>query len=148
MMVEWQSDGGGLWGFDKNEGEKGVKKNKVEKEKDPRWLVATVDDKSQEERGRAMLMVAKSEGDEGVEGLGGEGVEVVCNQNGEGVEVLDGLDASIKGLEEVDGGLNSSVEKVGEEGVEDESDNDSKDENVYLMNVVYFSNGDNDEELQ
>ncbi|MFQ6643880.1 hypothetical protein Gotur_018313, partial [Gossypium turneri] len=38
-----------------------------------------------------------------------------------GVEGLDGLDASIKGLEEVDGGLNSSVEKAGEEGVEDET---------------------------
>ncbi|MBA0765610.1 hypothetical protein Gotri_014772, partial [Gossypium trilobum] len=43
---------------------------------------------------------------------------------------------------------NSSVEEDGEEGVEDESDSDLENKNVYLMNVVYVSDGDDDEELQ
>ncbi|PPD73248.1 hypothetical protein GOBAR_DD29830 [Gossypium barbadense] len=80
--------------------------------------------------------VAGSKCGEGVEGLGGEGVEVAGNEGGEGgecgkgVEGLDGLDASIEGLEEGDGGLNSCVKETGEEGVEDESDSDLKDENI------------------
>ncbi|MBA0556293.1 hypothetical protein Golob_026406, partial [Gossypium lobatum] len=79
-----------------------------------------------------------------------EGVEVVGSQCGEGGEVegVDGLDASIEGLKESDEGLNSSVEEDGEEGVEDESDSDLENKNVYLMKVVYFSDGDDDEELQ
>ncbi|PPR93526.1 hypothetical protein GOBAR_AA27152 [Gossypium barbadense] len=82
-----------------------------------------------------------SKGGEGVEGLGGEGVDIIGNEGGkggeggEGVEGLDCLDVSIERLEESDGGLNSGVEEAGEEGVEDESDSDSKYENVYLINV-------------
>ncbi|MBA0845189.1 hypothetical protein Goarm_022370 [Gossypium armourianum] len=110
--------------------------------------------------------VVGSKGGEGVEGLNGEGVEVAgsesgeslggegvgvgCSQGGEGGEVegVDGLNASIEGLKESDEGLNSSVEEDGEEGVEDESDSDLENKNVYLMKVVYFLDGDDDEELQ
>ncbi|MBA0576534.1 hypothetical protein Golob_027609 [Gossypium lobatum] len=101
-----------------------------------------------------MLLVATVEGagdgNEGVEiagSKGGEGVKVAGNEGGKGVEGLDGLDASIEGLEEGDGGLNSDVEEAGKEGVEDESDSDSEDENVYLMDVIYFSDDDDEEEL-
>ncbi|MFQ6646572.1 hypothetical protein Gotur_019677, partial [Gossypium turneri] len=60
------------------------------------------------------------EGGEGVEGLGGEDVEVVGNRSGEGGEALDGLDASVEGLENGDEGLNSIVEEAGDEGLKDE----------------------------
>ncbi|KAH1055650.1 hypothetical protein J1N35_033715 [Gossypium stocksii] len=84
------------------------------------------------------------EGGEGLNGEGAEiagnkgeeGVKVVGSQYGEGVEGLNGLDACIEGSEEGNGGLNSSVENASEEGVEDESDSDSKDENVYLIKVI------------
>ncbi|MBA0861572.1 hypothetical protein Goshw_029139 [Gossypium schwendimanii] len=101
-----------------------------------------------------MLLVATVEGvgdgNESVEiagSKGGEGVEVAGNEGGEGVEGLDGLDASIEGLEEGDRGLNNGVVEAGKDGVEDESDSDSEDENVYLMNVVYFSDDDDEEGL-
>ncbi|KAK5826273.1 hypothetical protein PVK06_021190 [Gossypium arboreum] len=107
-------------------------------------------------KGGKGVEVAGNKDGEGGEGLGEKGVEVVgikCGNGGEveGGEGLNGKSVEIagdKGLEEGDGGLNSSIEKVGEEGVEDESDSDSKDENVYLMKVMYFSDGDDDEELQ
>ncbi|PPS10888.1 hypothetical protein GOBAR_AA09744 [Gossypium barbadense] len=65
--------------------------------------------------------VAGSQGGEGGEGLGRKVVEVVSSQGskgGEGVKGLDGLDVSVEGLEEGDGGLKGSVED-GEERVED-----------------------------
>ncbi|MBA0682255.1 hypothetical protein Goari_023987 [Gossypium aridum] len=107
--------------------------------------------------------VVSSKGGEGVKGLNGEGVEVASSESGEslggeGVEVVgsqggevegvDGLDASIEGLKESDEDLNSSVEEDGEEGVKDESDSDLENKNVYLIKMVYFSDGDDEEELQ
>ncbi|PPE01634.1 hypothetical protein GOBAR_DD01290 [Gossypium barbadense] len=92
--------------------------------------------------------VGGSQGGESGEGLGGKGVEVGGSQGSEGVEGLYGLDASVEGLEEGDGGLNGNVEENGEEWVEDESDSDLEDLNVYLVKVMYFSNGYGDEELQ
>ncbi|MFQ6655377.1 hypothetical protein Gotur_025959, partial [Gossypium turneri] len=56
-------------------------------------------------------------------GEGGKDIEVAGNQSSEGgegsvgVKGLDGLDASIEGLEEGDGGLNSSVDEDGKEGL-------------------------------
>ncbi|MBA0824812.1 hypothetical protein Goarm_021455, partial [Gossypium armourianum] len=56
-------------------------------------------------------------------GEGGKDIEVAGNQSSEGgegsmgVKGLDGLDASVEGLEEGDGGLNSSVDEDGKEGL-------------------------------
>ncbi|MBA0707488.1 hypothetical protein Golax_019528 [Gossypium laxum] len=68
--------------------------------------------------------VAGSKGGERVEGgEGGKGIEVAGNQSSKGgegrvgVKGLDGLDASVEGLEEGDGGLNSSVDEDGNEGL-------------------------------
>ncbi|MBA0750301.1 hypothetical protein Gogos_001717 [Gossypium gossypioides] len=101
-----------------------------------------------EDLGGKGVEVAGSQGGEGGEALGGKGVEVAGSQGSEGVAGLNGLDASVEGLEEGDGGLNGSVEEDGEEWVEDESDSDLKDVNVYLIKVMYFSDGDDDEKLQ
>ncbi|KAK5842948.1 hypothetical protein PVK06_005371 [Gossypium arboreum] len=81
--------------------------------------------------------VEADENGEGVEGLNREGIEVVSN----GSDGFDGFEQGVRGL-------NSGVEKVDKEGVEDESDSDSEDENVYLMKVMYFSDGDDDVEFQ
>ncbi|PPS02605.1 hypothetical protein GOBAR_AA18060 [Gossypium barbadense] len=83
--------------------------------------------------------VEADENGEGVKGLNREGIEVVGSLDGS-----DGFDGFEQGVR----GLNSGVEKVDNEGVEDESDSDSEDENVYLMKVMYFSDGDDDVEFQ
>ncbi|MBA0626834.1 hypothetical protein Godav_004426 [Gossypium davidsonii] len=78
-------------------------------------------------------------------GEGGKGIEVAVSQGGEGGEVegVEGLNG-----EGGDRGLNSSVEEFDEKGVEDESDSDLEDANVYVIKVMYFLDGDGDEELQ
>ncbi|MBA0860903.1 hypothetical protein Goshw_022389 [Gossypium schwendimanii] len=79
--------------------------------------------------------VAGSKGGEGVEGQGvREGGEVAEGLGGEGDDV------AISEGGESDGG--------GKKGLRDESDSDSKDENAYLMKVMYLPDGDDDEELQ
>ncbi|KAK8302432.1 hypothetical protein V6Z12_D04G087300 [Gossypium hirsutum] len=79
--------------------------------------------------------VAGSKGGEGVESQGiGEGGEVVEGLGGEGDDV------AVSEGGESDGS--------GEKGVRDESDSGSEDENAYLMNVMYLSNGDDEEEFQ
>ncbi|PPE02099.1 hypothetical protein GOBAR_DD00872 [Gossypium barbadense] len=99
-------------------------------------------------------------GNKCVEGLNGEGVKVVGSKgdeglNKEGVEVCGkgGEGGEVEGVEGLNGeggdrGLNSSVEEFDEKGVEDESDSDLEDANVYVIKVMYFSDGDGDEELQ
>ncbi|PPS12691.1 hypothetical protein GOBAR_AA07943 [Gossypium barbadense] len=74
---------------------------------------------------REGVEVVGSKNGEGVEGLGREGIEVAGSQSGKSGatgQALDGLDASVEGVEEAN-----------DEGLEDESDSDSEDENVYLM---------------
>ncbi|MBA0860904.1 hypothetical protein Goshw_022389 [Gossypium schwendimanii] len=81
------------------------------------------------------------EGGEVAEGLGGEGDDVAISEGGEsdgGGE--EGVDVTVSEGGESDGG--------GKKGLRDESDSDSKDENAYLMKVMYLPDGDDDEELQ
>ncbi|MBA0673346.1 hypothetical protein Goklo_024012 [Gossypium klotzschianum] len=73
----------------------------------------------------------------------GEGAKVVGSKygEGEGGEVVHS-----KGGEGECGGGES--DRGGEEGVRDESNSDSEDENAYLMKVMYLSDGDDNKELQ
>ncbi|MBA0653976.1 hypothetical protein Goklo_021069 [Gossypium klotzschianum] len=75
-------------------------------------------------------------------GDGNKGDEVVGSKSdeGEGGEV-----AGKKVGEGVEGGESDGG---GEEGVRDESGSDSKDENAYLIKVMYLPDGDDDEEFQ
>ncbi|MBA0618602.1 hypothetical protein Godav_027922 [Gossypium davidsonii] len=81
------------------------------------------------------------EGGEIVEGLGEEGDDVDVSKGGESDEGgEEGVGVVINECGESDGG--------GEEGVRDESGSDSKDENAYLIKVMYLPDGDDDEEFQ
>ncbi|MBA0716108.1 hypothetical protein Golax_014972 [Gossypium laxum] len=74
-------------------------------------------------------------------GNGNKGDEVVGSKSGEG-------DGGGKG-DDVDVSKGREGDEGGEEWVRDESDSDSKDENAYLIKVMYLPEGDDDDdELQ
>ncbi|KAH1106898.1 hypothetical protein J1N35_010666 [Gossypium stocksii] len=73
---------------------------------------------------------------------------VAGNKGGEVDVTSHGLNAFVEGFEQSVGGLNSGVKEADEEGIGDKSNSDQEDENVYLINVMYFLDGDGDEELQ
>ncbi|MBA0618607.1 hypothetical protein Godav_027922 [Gossypium davidsonii] len=84
----------------------------------------------------------------------GEGGEVAGKKVGEGVEgqgVKEGGEI-VEGLgeegDDVDVSKGGESDGGGEEGVRDESGSDSKDENAYLIKVMYLPDGDDDEEFQ
>ncbi|KAH1082408.1 hypothetical protein J1N35_022169, partial [Gossypium stocksii] len=91
----------------------------------------------------SMLVVACLQFDGDMKGFrdGGESDDAAVCEGGEsdrGGE--EGVDVVVKEGGESDRG--------GEKGVRDENDSDSKDENAYLMKVIYLSDGDDDEEFQ
>ncbi|PPE02897.1 hypothetical protein GOBAR_DD00057 [Gossypium barbadense] len=88
----------------------------------------------------ACLQFGGGDGNKGDEVVGsksdeGEGGEVERDEGGE-----EGVGVAVSECGESDGG--------GEEGVRDESDSDSKDENAYLIKVMYLPDGDDEDELQ
>ncbi|MBA0575766.1 hypothetical protein Golob_024388, partial [Gossypium lobatum] len=98
--------------------------------------------------------VVGSKGGEGKGGDEGENAEVAGSKGGEGVEgqgigesgeVAEGLGREGDDVAVSKGGESDGS---GEEGVRDESDSDLEDENAYLMNVMYLSNNDDEEEFQ
>ncbi|KAG8496857.1 hypothetical protein CXB51_008022 [Gossypium anomalum] len=71
------------------------------------------------------------------------------NEGGEGGEVVGSKGGESKGEGgKVVGSKGGESDAGSEEGDRDENDSDSKDENTYLMKVIYLSDGDDDKELQ